>query len=217
MIEDLKINFPPECVVYGVEQANLNDLYQQEKQIVEDFGDKPKEQFCMGRRAAHLCLEDFKASMPVLRGKNREPLWPNHLVGSITHTRGIAIAVVAEKDVISGVGIDCEYIARKMNLKVAKRFTTKFEQDWIFADDTKSQQRLLKILSAKEAIFKTFFPMEEVYLNFLDAQILPSEKGFRAILFKKPTNLWDLNTDFEVNQCVYKDYLISSVYLRANE
>ena len=45
---------------------------------------------------------------PLLSGPKREPLWPDGVVGSITHCDGYRAVAVARADQLASIGIDAE-------------------------------------------------------------------------------------------------------------
>ncbi len=68
------------------------------------------QEFCLGRAAARAALQQLgRAPVPILRGPQREPLWPDGIVGSITHINGLALAALAERRLSTGIGIDLEH------------------------------------------------------------------------------------------------------------
>lgn len=211
--DELPKIFPNNCSVYACRSANDSVLFEEEKELVKKFTEKPKEQFCMGRYAAHLCLKDHGQNQAILRKQSGAPNWPYGIVGSITHTKGLAIAVTGSSDQYLGLGIDCERLDRKIKLMVAEKTLHECERSWVFEKEGKEELRLLHILSAKEAIFKAFYPINECYLGFLDAMCTKTENGFVGKLLKQATPEWDCDKSFEISTHHYEDYLISSLYL----
>jgi len=211
----LAIGFPENCFVSHVRDASIDSLFEEEKQIVTRYARMPLKHFCMGRLASHQCLKIMKLDQPILRSQHREPLWPEQVVGSITHSGDLAIAATAYKRDYIGLGLDCERIDRKIKPDIGRRFATLKEQDWVYSDNdlNKINVRLLQLLSAKEAVFKAFFPIEKIFLSLLDAEINFDKDQISGNLLKKPTKLWDLDKVFHLNQISWEDYLISSLYL----
>src|SRR4051812_26708965 len=80
-----------------------------ELQSIAHCAQKRIRDFAAGRDCAHRALEELGiAGFSILSGSTREPLWPQSIVGSITHTEGYAAAVVARAQQVRSVGIDCE-------------------------------------------------------------------------------------------------------------
>lgn len=128
----------------------------------------------MGRRCARQALIDLGVEpSPILTGSKREPLWPAEIVGAITHTSGFAAAAVARSHEIAGVGIDAEP-DEPLPGGVLSRIANEAEQRWI-AESLSSvigvahPDRL--VFSAKESVYKVWYPIARVWLGFEDAYI----------------------------------------------
>jgi enterobactin synthetase component D len=66
-------------------------------------------EFLHGRLAARAGLAALdRGKEPVGIGTHREPVWPDGVVGSISHTRSLAAAAVARRERCAGVGIDLQ-------------------------------------------------------------------------------------------------------------
>jgi len=113
-------------------------------------------------------------------GSNRAPVWPNGLLGSITHTGpaepgGVSIACCALAPVghYRGLGIDLENIMSE---------TTAYDTYSLIIDERErallSQQDadwpylLTLVFSAKESLFKALYPAVGRYFDFLDVQLV---------------------------------------------
>ena len=93
-------------------------LLPEEQAIAESFGSqKRRTEFTMGRMYAHSALSRFGLeSEPILRNPEpREPLWPDSVWGSITHSAGFAAVAVGLKKEIKGIGIDLESFSRSVD------------------------------------------------------------------------------------------------------
>lgn len=151
---------------------------------------KRRREFTLGRQAAHQALArlDYAASLPVLHGPQREPLWPEGVVGSITHTATAAAAAVARSADCAAIGIDLETIARpKARLQVhclAPRLATPTELCWINGKDADPDLRTLQLFSAKESVFKAFFPLCRTWFGFQTVTLSwnPGRSCFDGIL-----------------------------------
>jgi 4'-phosphopantetheinyl transferase EntD len=105
------------------------------------------------------------------RGAAGEPLWPNDVVGSITHGAGSCAAVVMRQDSpVVGLGID---VARHAPLgdRLARRILP--GSSWPGRDDGSVQDIHWDsvVFSAKEATFKAWFPLARRFLRFGDARL----------------------------------------------
>lgn len=105
-------------------------------------------------------------------GDDREPVWPPAVVGSLTHGAGLRAAAVAPVALCRSIGIDVEPNARlpQDTLSLA---ATEFEvhtlRSLALTWPTVAWDRLL--FSAKEAIFKAWFPVTGHWLDFTECTL----------------------------------------------
>ena len=140
-----------------------------------------RQQFTLGRAAARAALAALHLPpSPILRGEKGEPMWPPGLVGSITHTEGIAIAVVGSTTHYAGLGVDLEPLDPGLSPRAAHLVCAPSELDWAAGDTI----RLTMLFCAKEAIFKAVYPLTHVALDFRHAELrwLPTHEAFAATL-----------------------------------
>jgi len=127
--------------------------------------EKRRHEFAAGRAAAHQAmalLGQDPVAIPV--AENRAPIWPTGLVGSITHTRSCAMAVVAQKGEIRGLGIDVEE-DKPLADELWPAICSPQEQDWLRQQANPGQLAKL-VFSAKEAAYKCQFTVSERYYGF---------------------------------------------------
>jgi 4'-phosphopantetheinyl transferase EntD len=141
-------------------------------------------EFRIGRACARraLCkLGVHDTSVPT--GRAREPIWPPGVVGSITHCKGYAAAAVAWSHTVTGLGIDVE---RNVALApgIVRRIATPPEQAWLAAAPPCGLHWPVLIFSAKESIYKAWYPLTGRFLGFLEVElrIEPASKTFSADL-----------------------------------
>lgn len=131
-----------------------------------------REDLTRGRTAARRALARIGvAAAPIGQGPHREPLWPRGVVGSITHAGGWAVAIVARAEVYAGLGIDVEAVDAAFP-GLAAEVASRHE---IAALDTMPapcrNAAIIELFSAKEAIFKAFFPRVGRYFGFDAAEV----------------------------------------------
>ncbi|HWE90877.1 MAG TPA: 4'-phosphopantetheinyl transferase superfamily protein [Pseudonocardiaceae bacterium] len=108
---------------------------------------------------------------PILRGAKGEPLWPAGVVGSITHTAGYYAAAVADAGRVRSVGIDAE-VHDQLPDGVLRHIAVAEELAWLKEIGRHQAiwwERLL--FSAKESVYKAWFPLARRWLGFEDALI----------------------------------------------
>ena len=128
-----------------------------------------------GRAAARRALKQLGGpQIPIPKGPGGAPIWPPGWRGSLSHTEGVAVALVGPAERYQGLGMDIEYRQRRIHKGVISMVCTPKERLWV--EGPGWSERLLTLFSAKEAIFKAFYPIESCALGFMDAQ-LQFEKG----------------------------------------
>lgn len=141
-----------------------------------------KEHYRSGRICAGEVLSKLGArGQPVLRDpQTREPLWPEGISGAITHSGNWAAAAAGKTSEVSGIGIDLEDLERQVDSRISRHVCIPEEQKWLQECGEDFLEQYLKIIfSAKESIFKAFFPYSRTYLHFHDARILMEQTLFQ--------------------------------------
>lgn len=206
--------FPEECRVRWSEPRSLEDLsYESEASLAEGWAPKVQGLYAAGRVAAHQALSSLGVvDEAIPREESGAPLWPEGTLGSITHTEGMALAVVGKRDKVRALGIDVEKIGRELSQGLVGKVSSKIEEDWIAEQE--SNLRLLQLLSAKEAIFKAVFSLTKIRLGFLDAEI-KEKKGCFSVEIKhsRVSKEWP-SLKFILNQGFWKGYLVSGLWIK---
>ncbi|MEV4013261.1 4'-phosphopantetheinyl transferase superfamily protein [Nonomuraea angiospora] len=142
-------------------------LFPEEEALVSGAADKRRREFRTSRHCARLALRRLGvAPSPILRGDRGAPAWPPGVVGSITHCTGYRAAAVAHGAL--SIGIDAEPHL-PMPKGVLERTATPVEAAALDLLGIPDPGRLL--FSAKEAIYKAWYPLTGHWLGFLDATV----------------------------------------------
>lgn len=144
-------------------------LHADEQRACGKFSAKRIDDFVLGRYNAVQALQMLGiARQPIPMGSSREPVWPNDCVGSISHTEGLAGAIVASSLTYGGLGLDIE---RYQNLdSMATQFCTIHELENHRELPAKTQY-LNIVFGAKEAIYKCIWPTVRRFISFKDVQL----------------------------------------------
>lgn len=132
-----------------------------------------RREFTAGRACARAVLEELgHHGWSLLPGPRREPLWPDGVVGSISHCPGLAVAVAARSADTLAIGIDVETDA-PLPTNVAGSVMDAGEAHAIerltAQDPATPWARLL--FSAKESLYKAWYPLRHEWLGFEDVGI----------------------------------------------
>ncbi|MFC7672005.1 4'-phosphopantetheinyl transferase [Mycolicibacterium sp. GCM10028919] len=131
---------------------------------------KRRNEFVTVRYCARQALGELGVGpVPILKGDKGEPCWPDGVVGSLTHCEGFRGAVVGWSSDVRSVGIDAE----------PHDVLPKGVLDAISLPEERAQLGALPgdlhwdriLFCAKEATYKTWFPLTHRWLGFEDARI----------------------------------------------
>ena len=164
-----------------------NDLFDAEAAEVKGISETRLKEFALGRAAAHRAMERLGLSpSPVLKGGSGEPLWPEGVVGSISHCRGLAFCSVTFAEKYCSVGVDVENVDRMRPELVRKVMTPAERSEWEKLDESEALHRLALVFSAKEAFFKFQYPLTGAFVGFKDVALEHvAGRGFRMAPLRK--------------------------------
>lgn len=177
MIADLLPNGV--VAVEAYEDVLGEPVFPGEADLVENAVLSRRREFVTTRRCAREALAILgHTPRPIRQGPDRCPLWPDGVVGSITHTVGYRAAAVAPRTLLASVGIDAEPRA-PMPSGVTEAVTVPGELEMLAALDAsvpgKHWERLL--FSAKESVYKAWYPLTGRWLDFGDARLTIDPTG----------------------------------------
>jgi len=166
-------------VAQGDPQQMEGELYPQEESFVTKSVMKRRREFTAGRLLARSLLNEFGLTdFPLLMGKHREPLWPEVLCGSITHTQNYCAVVVARKHDVTSLGLDA-VLPQDVRENIWPAFCSPKELAGLEALPPQSrQQQAALIFSAKESLYKCLFPVLECWIDFKDVEIQVGSSGY---------------------------------------
>jgi 4'-phosphopantetheinyl transferase EntD len=161
------------------DEASGGVLFPEEERIIAHAVESRRRQYAAVRSCARACLARLGyARVPILPGIGG-------VLGSMTHCAGYAAAAVGPLSRISAIGIDAEPDA-PLPEGVLDLVATPAERDRLavtqLEPDSPNWDRLL--FSAKEAVYKAWFPLTGEWLDHEEAEILfdPQDGSFAALL-----------------------------------
>jgi 4'-phosphopantetheinyl transferase EntD len=166
-------------------------LFPEEEQLVAQAVDKRRREFSAGRGCARRVLAELGyPEAPILSGPKREPIWPDGVIGSITHCQGYAAAVVARAGEVAVLGIDAEP-DEPLPEGVLDMVSLPEERSWLADAPPGSPNWDRMLFSAKESVYKAWFPLTGRWLGFEDARLTFSaaDGTFRATVLVSPATL----------------------------
>jgi len=181
--------------------------------------EKRRVEFSLGRAAAHDAIAGLLGASPhpIGKGENGEPLWPEGLVGSITHSAGTAMAAVGRRTDTGGIGIDLESLPMRAGRDLSRRVCTPGEMAWVMeaADAPEARLRVRMLFSAKESVYKALFPSGRTFLGFQDVELLwqPERRCFRGRLLRPAGPSYPCGHLFDVGCRKTRDFVFTFLCL----
>ena len=136
-----------------------------ERDAVQGMSGRRIAEYSSGRRVARAALVQLGLSNIAVPKRGKAPAWPAGVVGSIAHSRQLALAVVGWQQSFRGVGLDAEP-EHRVGARVAKRVLSASERSLV-----DSERGYTLLFSAKEAIYKATNPATGEYLGFRDVEL----------------------------------------------
>jgi 4'-phosphopantetheinyl transferase EntD len=130
-------------------------------------------EFATGRACARRALEGLGVPPTAIpTGPRGEPQWPPGVVGSITHCAGYRAAATAHSAQFQSIGIDAEPHSPVPD-GVLDAVAVRAELAWIADLRRMAPERYWDCLlfSAKESVFKAWYPLTREWLGFGNAVI----------------------------------------------
>ncbi len=171
--------FPPGAVAADLrEPGDPELLLPAEAMYVGRAVPKRVQEFTAGRLCARRALAELGImGFPLKVADDRQPVWPDLVVGSIAHTAGYCAAVVAERRRVGALGLDSE-VAGAVKRETWTTICAPVEIAWLesLPPSDRSDAATL-IFSAKEAFYKCQYPLVRERLHFYDVSVEPVAWG----------------------------------------
>lgn len=139
---------------------------------IESAVEKRKAEFSTGRFLAAQALDalDFPRTA-ITKGENNEPIWPDGIVGSITHSSKFCLVVLARGNTCSGLGIDIEN--RDAEVRTLSHLILRNDEteNAPARNDEAFDDNVRRTFSAKESIFKAVYPQVNRFVDFTEVRL----------------------------------------------
>jgi len=167
-------------------------LYPEEEVFVARAVAKRRREFTAGRLCARRALSLLGIeNYPLLATKDRLPVWPPGIVGSLSHCGDFCGVAVARKVEIAGIGFDVER-AGPLEPGVIGMICAETERAWAERTAPRIGADWHKVIfSAKESTYKCYYPLARRMLNFHDVEVSidPEERIFSSRLLRGAEDL----------------------------
>ncbi|KUN03305.1 4'-phosphopantetheinyl transferase [Streptomyces yokosukanensis] len=173
MIEELL----PESVVTVEAHADYAlwdaPLYPEEEAIVARSVTKRRREFAAVRACARQAMEKLGVpAQPIVSGERGAPRWPDGLIGSMTHCEGFCGAALARTGELVSLGVDAEpHGPLPAGVAASVFLPPEAERLARLAGQRPAVHWDRILFSAKESVYKAWFPLTGAWLDFSEADI----------------------------------------------
>ncbi|MFI6370462.1 4'-phosphopantetheinyl transferase [Streptomyces sp. NPDC050546] len=184
MIEELLPASVVTVEAYGQDGADT-PLYPEEAALMTRAVAKRRREFAVVRSCARRAMEKLGVPpQPILPGERGAPGWPAGLAGSMTHCDGYCAAALVRAADLASLGIDAE-VHGPLPEGVLPSVSLPSEAEHLrrLAAQRPDIHWDRLLFSAKESVYKAWFPLTGKWLDFMEADIeLSVDGGFSAAL-----------------------------------
>ena len=141
--------------------------------------EKRRREFIAGRTCARRAMAALgEHPAPILQDEDRAPIWPQGLVGCITHTdTWCAVAVARAADGFQSLGLDIESAA-PIKPELLRIICLPEERAYLDSQPAAERGLLGKLIfSAKECAYKCQYPLSRTFLDFHAMRVYPDLAG----------------------------------------
>ncbi|GGZ38845.1 4'-phosphopantetheinyl transferase family protein [Streptomyces poonensis] len=171
----------------GTDTAGGAVLFPEEEALMARAVHKRRREFTAVRGCARRAMEKLGVpAQAILPGERGAPVWPAGLTGSMTHCEGYCAAALVRAADLASLGIDAEPHA-PLPEGVQEAIALPAEEDRLrrltAGRPGVHWDRLL--FSAKESVYKAWFPLTGKWLDFAEADIdVSADPGARTGTFR---------------------------------
>ena len=153
--------------------GDAGSLFADERAHIAAASAQRQAEFATVRRCAAEALERIgRKRLPMVPGPGGAPRWSDGVVGSLTHCQGVCAAAVTSDPAIVGLGIDLEEVSLSPFdlLDVAVMPSERAALAGLRGSAPAGLWERV-IFSAKESVYKTWYPIEHRWLGFEEVRI----------------------------------------------
>lgn len=182
------------------ESALLSQDVDFDKNDTSEMETSSQKESSLAHHCAHKALANLGTEVDAItKGAEGNPLWPEGFTGSISHSKGLCMALVGRKEDYRSIGLDVEMNDR-IKPAAIERITHPIEKEFIGDDPRKGTL----LFSLKEAFYKAQFTLFEMPLGFKDVAFRINEASNSASLVWMSEKLPVKPEQYNQWQFVYK-------------
>jgi len=208
----IKLQLPKNIQYYFTHQIFSTEvLYPEELIYSNKYETKRLNEFCTGRYCAHQSLKYLQKNGPVKKLPTGAPLWPQHIIGSISHSQKLTGAITTTTKNYKSIGLDIETIGR-IDPELWELLFTPNEITFLKQQPNNKHHFLSTLFfSLKEAFYKMQFPITQTFIDFQDCEIIKIDEKYRLKFLKEEYLKLNNLFKYEMNFTIYNDQIITYI------
>lgn len=195
----------------------LNVFQELQKSVPKRQSEFVAGRFC-AKTAAVFLLPEMADIFNLPIGKNREPVWPEPLSGSISHNDRTALSIVCLKQDNVTFGIDIEdLLTIETSKEIGNYVHSQTEHELLCLSGMSSNLATSIIYSAKESIFKCLYPSVEIFFGFEYANLTKVQGNRLIFAMNKENSLYSRFPNYIECQFVVNSETITTLCSISND
>ncbi|UYM03625.1 4'-phosphopantetheinyl transferase family protein [Solicola gregarius] len=152
-------------------------LFGSEHRAIAGAVPRRRAEFGTVRWCARAALDELGiAAVPILPGERGAPIWPDGVVGAMTHCTGYRAAALARASDVAALGVDAEP-NEPLPAGVLGIVASAEEAEALATLPRRGIAWDRVLFSAKESVYKAWFPLARRWLGFEDAVVAVHPDG----------------------------------------
>lgn len=220
------IFFTSELLCYGLDLSQTMHLYIDQQlehplKIAQACVDRKNEYLC-GRVLVQAVLNHhFGLDQPITSMYEPLPIWPSHVLGSISHSQNKLIVGLSNSALYLGIDIE-HWVTSEFAQESAHLILTPSEFDlWKSkaAEFFDFARYVSLIFSVKESLYKAVYPTAKQYIDFLEASIVDinfENQKLTLTFLPEIQQCYQLLEQYQGGWAVEQDHIMTWVFQARN-
>jgi len=193
----------------------IEELYPAEMALVEGSANKRQKDFSTGRFCARKALAQLGVDhTEILRDSGKQPIWPEGIVGSISHSSLLTGAIVGKSKNIVSVGLDIETVGG-VGSNMWQLLFLESEQQFLNSLNEEDRNMYPTLLfSLKESFYKFQYPLTRQFLEFNEVEFSIKDEHIQVKVIKKEYEMGNSLEKLQFHWTLADQQLITLCFLK---
>ncbi|NUF14600.1 4'-phosphopantetheinyl transferase family protein [Acinetobacter lactucae] len=179
---------------------------------------KRQQEYLCGRVLAQAVLNHhFGLDQPITSMREHLPIWPTHILGSISHSQNKLVVALSNNAIYLGIDIE-HWVSSEFAQESAHLILTLSELDlWKSkaAEFFDFARYVSLVFSVKESLYKAVYPTAKQYIDFLEASIVDINFENQTLTLAFTSQIqqrYQLLEQYQAGWAVEQDHIMTWVF-----